>query len=128
MDGHADVVKEALAVAGLSARDIQLFEAHGTGTRSATRSRWPLSPRRTGRRRADRGYCRLVSTKPNIGHLDTAAGVASLIKAVQALRHRTLPPLANHTAPAPCSTFRDTPFVIATTADPWPGDRPAVPA
>ena len=83
------------------ARDISLLEAHGTGTavgdpievaalteafRESTERR-RLLPHR--------------STKPNIGHLDTAAGVASLIKVVQALRHRTLPPLANHTAPSP---------------------------
>ncbi|MSX88707.1 MAG: polyketide synthase, partial [Actinobacteria bacterium] len=78
VDGHADVVKEALAVAGLSARDITLLEAHGTGT--AVGDPIEVAALTEGFRATtkDNGFCRLVSTKPNIGHLDTAAGVASM--------------------------------------------------
>ena len=124
VDGHADVVKEALAVAGLSARDMQLFEAHGTGTAVGDPIEVAALTEAYRTSTPDIGYCRIVSTKPNIGHLDTAAGVASLIKVVQALQHRTLPPLANHTAPSPLLDLERSPFTIATTADPWPGDRP----
>jgi acyl transferase domain-containing protein len=124
VDGHADVVKEALAVAGLSARDIQLLEAHGTGTAVGDPIEVAALTEAFRASTSDTGFCRLVSTKPNIGHLDTAAGVASLIKVVQALRHRTLPPLANHRAPSPLLELERTPFVIPTMAEPWPGDRP----
>jgi acyl transferase domain-containing protein/thioesterase domain-containing protein/acyl carrier protein len=124
VDGHADVVKEALAVAGLSGRDIQLLEAHGTGTAVGDPIEVAALTEAFRASTADSGYCRLVSTKPNIGHLDTAAGVASLIKVVQAMRHRTLPPLANHTAPSPLLDLPRTPFVISTEASSWPGDRP----
>ena len=124
VDGHADVVKEALAVAGLSARDLQLLEAHGTGTAVGDPIEVAALTEAFRASTPDVGYCRLVSTKPNIGHLDTAAGVASLIKVVQAMRHRTLPPLANHTAPSPLLDLDRTPFVIATESSPWPGDRP----
>jgi len=124
VDGHADVVKEALAVAGLSGRDVQLFEAHGTGTAVGDPIEVAAVTEAYRASTADSGYCRLTSTKPNIGHLDTAAGAASLIKAVQALRHRTLPPMANHTAPSPLLDIERTPFVISTEASPWPGDRP----
>ena len=65
-----------------------------------------------------------MSTKPNIGHLDTAAGVASLIKVVQALRHRTLPPLANHTRAQPAARPRAHAVRDLDEASPWPGDRP----
>ena len=125
VDGHADVVKEALAVAGLSARDIQLLEAHGTGTAVGDPIEVAALTEAFRASTADAGFCRLVSTKPNIGHLDTAAGVASLIKVVQALRHRTLPPLANHTAPSPLLDLERTPFVhLRRAPTPWPGDRP----
>ena len=124
VDGHADVVKEALAVAGLSGRDIQLLEAHGTGTAVGDPIEVAALTEAFRTSTADSGFCRLVSTKPNIGHLDTAAGVASVIKVVQALRHRTLPPLANHTAPSPLLDLERTPFAISTEATPWPGDRP----
>ena len=120
VDGHADVVKEALAVAGLSARDITLLEAHGTGT--AVGDPIEVAALTEGFRASttDTGFCRLVSTKPNIGHLDTAAGVASIIKVVQALRHQTLPPIANHTAPSPLLDIERTPFVLSGEASPWP--------
>ena len=124
VDGHADVVKEALAVAGLSARDLQLLEAHGTGTSVGDPIEVAALTEAFRASTPDTGFCRLVSTKPNIGHLDTAAGVASLIKVVQAMRHRTLPPLANHTAPSPLLDLERTPFVISAAASPWPGDAP----
>ena len=74
VDGHADVVKEALAVAGLSGRDIQLLEAHGTGTAVGDPIEVAALTEAFRASTADSGFCRLVSTKPNIGHLDTAAG------------------------------------------------------
>src|SRR5262249_29906577 len=68
------------------------------------------------------GFCRLTSTKPNIGHLDTAAGVASLIKVVQALRHRWLPPMAGHTAPSDLLDLHATPFVLSSVGEAWDTD------
>jgi acyl transferase domain-containing protein/thioesterase domain-containing protein/acyl carrier protein len=124
VDGHADVVREALTVAGLSARDLQLFEAHGTGTAVGDPIEIAAAAEAFRTFTPDRNYCRVTSTKPNIGHLDTAAGAASLIKVVQALRHRTLPPLANYTAPSPLIDLEHSPFLLSGTADEWPGDVP----
>ena len=124
VDGHADVVKEALAVAGLSARDLQLLEAHGTGTSVGDPIEVAALTQAFRVSTSDLGFCHLVSTKPNIGHLDTAAGVASLIKVIQAMRHRTLPPLANHTAPSPLLDIERTPFLISAESLPWPDDAP----
>lgn len=124
VDGHADVVKEALAVAGLSGHDIQLLEAHGTGTAVGDPIEVAALTEAFSATTDERGFCRITSTKPNIGHLDTAAGVASVIKVVQALRHRLLPPMANHTEPSPLIDFASTPFFVSAEAEPWPGDRP----
>jgi len=123
VDGHADVVKEALAVAGVGARDLQLVEAHGTGTPVGDPIEVAALTEAFRASTDDTGFCRLVSTKPNIGHLDTAAGVASLIKVVQSMRHRTLPPIANFTGPSPLLDLETTPFLLSGTAAEWPGDR-----
>ncbi|HWM22328.1 MAG TPA: SDR family NAD(P)-dependent oxidoreductase [Ilumatobacteraceae bacterium] len=119
VDGHADVVKEALAVAGLDARSISLLEAHGTGTAVGDPIEVAALTEAFRASTNDAGFCRLVSTKPNIGHLDTAAGTASLIKVVQALRHRTLPPMANYGGPSPLLDIERTPFVLSGEAAPW---------
>jgi acyl transferase domain-containing protein/thioesterase domain-containing protein/acyl carrier protein len=119
VDGHADVVKEALAVSGVGARTISMLEAHGTGTAVGDPIEVAALTEAFRSSTDDIGFCRLVSTKPNIGHLDTAAGAASLIKVVQALRHRTLPPLANHTAPSPLVDIEQTPFTLSGSAEPW---------
>ncbi|MEO0495151.1 MAG: type I polyketide synthase, partial [Actinomycetota bacterium] len=122
VDGHADVVREALALADLSARDIGLVDAHGTGTAVGDPIEVAALTEAFRGSTDDTGFCRLTSTKPNIGHLDTAAGVASLIKAIQALRHRTLPPIANHTAPSPLLDIERTPFHLSADATPWETD------
>ena len=124
VDGHADVVKEALAVSGVEPRSIGLLEAHGTGTAVGDPIEVAALTEAFRSGTDEVGFCRLTSTKPNIGHLDTAAGTASLIKVVQALRHRTLPPLANHTAPSPLLDIARTPFALSGTAAAWDTDGP----
>jgi acyl transferase domain-containing protein/thioesterase domain-containing protein len=122
VDGHAAVVSEALAIGGISAESIQYFEAHGTGTLMGD----PVEVAAVTRAyRADTertGFIRVGSTKPNLGHLDTAAGVASVIKTVQALKHRSLPPLANFTQPNPLLELDRTPFYVSTELSEWKTD------
>jgi len=122
VDGHANVVTEALALAGVTAEEIGYCEAHGTGTKvgdpieiAALTSAYRATTDR-------QGFCRLGSIKPNIGHLDTAAGVASLIKALQILRHRAFPPLAHFSSPNPLIDFAATPFLIPESLTPWPDE------
>ncbi|NNE11592.1 MAG: KR domain-containing protein [Ilumatobacter sp.] len=123
VDAHAEVIREALSVADLSARDIQLFEGHGTGTAVGDPIEVAAATAAYRSWTDDAGFCRLGSTKPNIGHTDTAAGAASLIKVVQALSHHTLPPLANHTGASPLLDLDRSPFTVSGSAEPWPGDH-----
>ncbi|MEO5842681.1 MAG: SDR family NAD(P)-dependent oxidoreductase [Acidimicrobiales bacterium] len=122
VDGHADVVREALAVAGISSDSITLVEAHGTGTAVGDPIEFAaLTAAFASERRAS---CWLGSIKPNIGHLDTGAGVASLIKVVQAMRHQYKPPLANFTAPSPLIDVANSPFVLSGQGEPWTSETP----
>lgn len=119
VDGHARVVREALAVAGFGADSVQLLEAHGTGTSVGDPIEVAALTEAFSADTAERQFCRLVSTKPNIGHTDTAAGVASLIKVVQALKHKTLPPLANYESPNPLIDLSSSPFYLSASAASW---------
>src|SRR5690606_6015497 len=65
-------------------------------------------------------FCAIGSVKTNIGHLDAAAGIAGLIKAVLALHHRTLPPSLHFEQPNPKIRFEQTPFYVNDTLQPWP--------
>src|SRR6185369_401805 len=71
--------------------------------------------------------CGIGSVKTNIGHLDTAAGVASFIKVVEALRHRQLPPSLNFAQPNPACELDEGPFYVQSTLADWksPGPRRA---
>src|SRR5439155_27131934 len=67
----------------------------------------------------NRSFCALGAVKTNIGHLDTAAGVAGFIKAVLALQHRQLPPTLHFTQPNSQIDFASTPFYVNTTLHDW---------
>jgi acyl transferase domain-containing protein len=101
---EADVVAAAIADAGVAAASLGMIEAHGTGTQLGD----PVEIeglkavfRRLGAGPA--GSCAIGSVKSNIGHLEPAAGIAGLVKTVQALRHGVIPPTlhgrARRTAP-----------------------------
>jgi natural product biosynthesis luciferase-like monooxygenase protein len=118
--GQAEVIAEALAFAGVSGGDIGYVEAHGTGT--------PLGDpieiaalTRAYRRTTDRvADCPIGSVKTNLGHLDTAAGIAGLIKVVLMLRHGEIPPSLHLERPNPAIDFAASPFVVNTELRPWP--------
>lgn len=118
VDGQAHVITEALAMANVSADDISYVETHGTGTAVGDPIEvTALAQAFRGSER--RGYCGLGSVKSNIGHLDTAAGIASLIKVVQALRHRELPPSLHFSRPNPLIDFDASPFYVNASLRPW---------
>jgi acyl transferase domain-containing protein/aryl carrier-like protein len=123
VDGHTKVVLEALGVAGIDADTITYVEAHGTGTSLGD----PIEIQaltaafRRGTIRA--GFCGIGSVKTNIGHLDTAAGVASFIKVVEALKHRQLPPSLHFDEPNPLIDFQASPFFVVDALQEWESSR-----
>src|SRR5690606_32818218 len=61
--------------------------------------------------------------KGNLGHLDAAAGVAGLIKAVHALKHAQITPMANFSRPNPRIDLEESPFYIPRGLHDWPGSE-----
>jgi acyl transferase domain-containing protein/thioesterase domain-containing protein/NAD(P)-dependent dehydrogenase (short-subunit alcohol dehydrogenase family)/acyl carrier protein len=119
VDGQAAAIAEALAIADVPADTITYVETHGTGTYigdpievSALTQAFRASTKK-------KGYCGIGSVKTNIGHLDTAAGVASVIKAVQALKHKQLPPSLNFEKPNKMIDFESSPFYVNAQLRDW---------
>ncbi|MCB1631204.1 MAG: SDR family NAD(P)-dependent oxidoreductase [Sinobacteraceae bacterium] len=125
VEGQAEVIATALALAGTEARSIGYVEAHGTGTPLGDPIEIAALTKVFRESTNDVGFCRLGSLKANLGHLDAAAGVAGLIKAVMVLQRRELPPLVNFRSPNPQLQLESSPFVASATGAPWnPGDVP----
>jgi acyl transferase domain-containing protein/acyl carrier protein len=123
--GQAEVISEALASGGIDPKTITYVEAHGTGTPLGD----PIEVRaltRAFRESTDKkGYCALGSVKTNLGHLDAAAGIASLIKTVLALRHKEIPASLHFEHPNSNIDLKETPFYINTGLSKWePGEMP----
>ena len=126
VDGQARCIAEAQAVAGIDAGQVSYVECHGTGTYLGD----PIEVAALTaafRKTSDAvGSCRIGSVKTNIGHLDTAAGVASLIKVALALHHRQLPPSLGYEAPNPSIDFESSPFGVNDRLTDWQSERPRV--
>ena len=124
VDGQAAAIAAAQAMAGVSADAITYVEAHGTATPLGDPVEVAALTRAFRQTTQRNGFCALGSTKANIGHLDAAAGVSGLIKTVLAMRHRTIPPVANFRQPNPHIDFASTPFHVSGEASPWQPDGP----
>ena len=122
VEGQALVVTEALANAGVTAETISYVEAHGTGTPLGDPVEVQALTKAFRATTQKKGFCAIGSIKTNIGHLDAAAGVTSLIKTVLALKHRFLPPSLHFERPNPNIDFAGSPFYVNSTLSEWPAN------
>jgi acyl transferase domain-containing protein/surfactin synthase thioesterase subunit len=120
------VIREALAKAGVTPAQISYVEAHGTGTPLGD----PIEAEALGavlsQGRSLNNPCAVGSVKTNIGHLEAAAGIASLIKVTLSLYHRQIPPSLHFQQPNPYIPFDKLPLQVQQKLEPWP--EKAVPA
>ena len=119
------VIRDALAAAGLEGPDIDYVEAHGTGTSLGDPIEVRALARVLGEGR-DRDKPVLIgSVKTNIGHLESAAGVAGFLKVVLALQHEAIPKHLNFKNPNPFIEWADLPVAVVGEGKPWiRGARP----
>ena len=120
VDGQASAIREALAIADVSPDSIGYVEAHGTGTRMGDPIEVTALTKAFRSGTSRNGFCGIGSVKSNIGHLDTAAGVASLIKVTLSLEHEEIPATLHYDAPNPNVDWGSTPFYVEGEGRPWP--------
>ncbi len=117
--GQRDVILAALADARVDARSIGYVEAHGTGT--ALGDPIELAALREAREQAGADNpCAIGAVKSSIGHLDTAAGMAGLIKTVLCVREGVLPATVNHRELLPSADLGSSGLHVNTRRRPWP--------
>ena len=122
--GQLDVLLEAMACAGVDAESISYIEAHGTATSLGDSIEVLALTEAFRASTTRRGFCALGSVKTNIGHLETAAGIAGLIKTALALRHRQIPPSLHFERPNPNIDFANSPFYVNTRLADWAAAAP----
>lgn len=117
INGQADVIARAQAAANVSPDTIQYIEAHGTATELGDPIELAALQKVFQTKQDRKTY--IGSVKSNIGHLDSAAGVAGLIKTILGLQHKEIPPTCHFQTPNPKLNLEETQFAINNTLVPW---------
>ncbi|MDF3382631.1 MULTISPECIES: type I polyketide synthase [unclassified Sulfitobacter] len=121
VDGQTAAIARALDDAGVAAQSIGMVECHGTGTYLGDPIEVAALTQAYRAETQAEDFCRIGSVKTNIGHLDTAAGVAGLAKAALSLHHQQIPPSLGYEAPNPAIPFEGSPFRVNDRLYDWPG-------
>ena len=117
------VIRSALANAGVEPREVSYVEAHGTGTPLGDPIEMGALAAVFGADRDSKRPLVVGSVKTNIGHLEGAAGIAGLVKAVLSLQRQEIPPHLHFQQPSPTISWDELPVTIPTEPMPWrPGE------
>lgn len=119
-DAQADVLRRAYKDAGIDPRNVDYIEAHGTGTVLGDPIEAEALGRVVGRGRPADRPALLGAVKTNVGHLESAAGAASMAKVVLALQHDKLPPSINFAGPSPYIDWDAMHLKVVDQATDWP--------
>ncbi|WP_434752094.1 amino acid adenylation domain-containing protein [Paenibacillus amylolyticus] len=110
IDGQAEVISNAHYMAEIDPESIGYVEAHGSGTQIGDQIE--IEALKKAFDTKTKNYCAVGSVKSNIGHLDTAAGIAGLIKAALSLKHKKLIRSLNYNKPNKGINFEESPFYV----------------
>ncbi|MEE1931086.1 beta-ketoacyl synthase N-terminal-like domain-containing protein [Streptomyces sp. TRM 70351] len=114
------LLRQALDRAGLPPEAVSYVEAHGTGTPLGDPLEISALTDVLGQGRPDSHRLVVGSHKANFGHMDSAAGIAGLLKALLVLRHRTAPPQLHHVSPSPLVDWERSGITVPTALTPLP--------
>ena len=122
VEGQAEVIAMAQALARVDPDSISYVETHGTGTPLGDPIEIAALTQVFRAKSQRQRYCAIGSVKSNIGHLDATAGVAGLVKTVLSLEHKAIPPSLNFETPNPAINFATGPFFVNTALREWPAE------
>ncbi|MFG1270237.1 type I polyketide synthase [Xanthobacter sp. DSM 14520] len=121
------LLREAYGKAGIAPGRVQYVEAHGTGTIVGDRIELQALAKVLGTDRAPGHGCVVGSVKSNIGHTESAAGIAGIIKTALALKHRLLPGNLHFETPHPALSEAPFALEVRTAAGSFPApDQPII--
>ncbi|TDR36317.1 acyl transferase domain-containing protein [Tahibacter aquaticus] len=116
---QAGAIAQALAEAKIDPRHISYIEAHGTGTKLGDPIEIAALARAFGKHTQDKQFCLIGSAKSNIGHCESAAGIAGLTKVLLQMRHRQIVPSLHSARLNPHIDFASTPFTVNQSLTEW---------
>lgn len=119
-DAQAEVLRKAYRDAGINPRSVDYIEAHGTGTILGDPIEADALGRVIGRGRSADQPALLGAVKSNVGHLESAAGAASLAKVALSLSRNKVPPSINYSGPNPYIDFDGIHLKVADSVTEWP--------
>ncbi|GFE68913.1 type I polyketide synthase [Chroococcus sp. FPU101] len=119
LQSQIEVLQEAYQNAGISPDQVQYIEAHGTGTKIGDRIELESLGTVLSQNRNLNDVCAIGSVKTNIGHTETAAGIAGLIKAVLCLKNRQIPPNLHFNKPNTAVDWSKLPIKVQKNLIPW---------
>lgn len=123
IQGQIKVIQEAQQIASVNPETIGYAEAHGTGTPIGDSIEIEALSKTFKEHGRKQQYCAIGSVKTNIGHLEAAAGIASLIKTALSLKYKTIVPSMNFKKSNTRIDFENTPFFVNTTLRKWDSNR-----
>ncbi|WP_051287454.1 type I polyketide synthase [Paenibacillus taiwanensis] len=118
-EAQEEVLMQAWRQAGIRPDTLGYWEAHGTGTKLGDPIEIDAIRNAVARYTDRKQFCAIATVKSNIGHLDSCAGIAGVIRATLALYYKQLPPMVHFQTPNRQINFADSPVYVETRLQTW---------